>query len=46
MQRKHSLTGLNSEVSFSYNSIYTQVKEHHLSDYLPIDGVRIAKIMP
>ena len=33
---KRSLTGLNSEFSFSYTSCHTKVKDHSLSNDLPI----------
>ena len=38
---KQSLTGLNSEFSFSYTSCLTKAEELSLSYYLPIAGGRI-----
>ena len=38
---KRSLTGLNSEFSFSYTSCLTKAEEHSLPYYLPIAGGRI-----
>ena len=43
---KRSLTGLNSEFSFSYTSCLTNADEHSLSHYLPIDGGRIIGFIP
>ena len=43
---KRSLTGLNSEFSFSYTSCLTKAEEHSLSYYLPIAGGRIIGFIP
>ena len=43
---KRSLTGLNSEFSFSYTSCLTKAEEHSLSYYLPIAGGRIIGFVP
>ena len=43
---KRSLTGLNSEFSFSYTSCFTKVEEPSLSCYLPIAGGRIIGFIP
>ena len=43
---KQSLTGLNSEFSFSYTSCLTKAKEPSLSYYLPIAGGRIIGFIP
>ena len=43
---KRSLTGLNSEFSFSYTSCFTKAKEPSLSYYLPITGGRIIGFIP
>ena len=42
---KRSLTGLNSEFSFSYTSCLTKAEEPSLS-YLPIAGGRIIRFIP
>ena len=43
---KRSLTGLNSEFSFSETSCLTKAEEHSLSYYLPIAGGRIFGFIP
>ena len=43
---KRSLTGLNSEFSFSYTSCLTKAEEHSLPYYLPIAGRRIIGFIP
>ena len=43
---KQSLTGLNSEFSFSWTSCLTQAEEFSLSYYLLIAGGRIIGFMP
>ena len=43
---KRSLTGLNSEFSFSYTSCLTKAEEPSLSYYLPISGGRIIGFIP
>ena len=43
---KRSLTGLNSEFSFSYPSCLTKAEEPSLSYYLPIAGGRIIGFIP
>ena len=43
---KRSLTGLNSEFSFSYTSCLTKPEELSLSYYLPITGGRIIEFIP
>ena len=43
---KQSLTGLNSEFSFSYTSCLTKAEEPSLSYYLPIGGGRIIEFIP
>ena len=43
---KQSLTGLNSELSFSLTSCLTKVEEPSLSFYLPIAGGRIIGFIP
>ena len=43
---KRSLTGLNSEFSFSKTSCLTKAEEHSLSYYLPIAGRRIIGFIP
>ena len=43
---KQSLTGLNSEFSFSYTSCLTKAEELSLSYYLPIAGRRIIRFIP
>ena len=43
---KRSLTGLNSEFSFSYTSCLTKAEEPSLSYYLPIAGERIIEYIP
>ena len=43
---KRSLTGLNSEFSFSYTSCLTKAKEPNPSYYLPIAGGRIIGFIP
>ena len=43
---KRSLTGLNSEFSFSYTSCLTKAEEISLSYYLPIAGGRIIGFIP
>ena len=43
---KRSLTGLNSEFSFSWTSCLTKVEEPSLSYYLPIAGGRIIGFIP
>ena len=43
---KRSLTGLNSEFSFSYTSCLTEAKEPSLPYYLPITGGRIIGFIP
>ena len=43
---KRSLTGLNSELSFSENSCLTKAEEPSLSYYLPIAGGRIIGFIP
>ena len=43
---KRSLTGLNSEFSFSYTSCLTKAEELSLSYYLPIAGGRITGSIP
>ena len=43
---KRSLTGLNSEFSFSYTSCLTKAEEPSLSYYLPIAGGRIIGFIP
>ena len=43
---KRSLTGLNSEFSFSSTSCLTKAEEHSLSYYLPIAGGRIIGFIP
>ena len=43
---QQSLTGLNSEVSFSYTSCLTKAEEPSLSYYLPIAGGRIIGFIP
>ena len=43
---KRSLTGFNSEFSFSLNSCLTKAEEPSLSYYLPIDGERIIGFIP
>ena len=45
-QFKRSLTGLNSEFSFSLTSCLTKAKEPNLSYYLPIAGGRIIGFIP
>ena len=40
---KRSLTGLNSEFSFSCTSCLTKAEEHSLPNYLPIAGERIIR---
>ena len=43
---KRSLTGLNSEFSFSLTSCLTRAEEPSLPDYLPIAGGRIIGFIP
>ena len=43
---KRSLTGLNSEFSFSYTSCLTKAEENSLPYYLPIAGGRIIGFIP
>ena len=43
---KRSLTGLNSEFSFSYTSFFSKAEEACLSYYLPIAGGRIIGFIP
>ena len=43
---KRSLTGLNSEFSFSDTSCLTKVEQHSLPYYLPIAGGRIIGFIP
>ena len=43
---KRSLTGLNSEFSFSWTGCPTKVKEPSLPDYLPVTGDRIVGFIP
>ena len=43
---KRSLTGLNSEFSFSYTTCLTKAEETSLPDYLPIAGGRIIGFIP
>ena len=43
---KRSLTGLNSEFSFSETSRLTKAEEPSLSYYLPIDGGRLFGFIP
>ena len=43
---KRSLTGLNSEYSFSYTSCLTKAEEPSLPYYLPIAGGRIIGFIP
>ena len=43
---KWSLTGLNSEFSFSWTSCLTKAEENSLSYYLPIAGGRIIGFIP
>ena len=43
---KRSLTGLNSEISFSLTSCLTKAEEPSLSYYLPIAGGRIIGSIP
>ena len=43
---KQSLTGLNSEFSFSKTSCLTKAEEPSLSNYLPIAGGRIIGFIP
>ena len=43
---KQSLTGLNSEFSFSYTSCLTMAEEPSLPYYLPIAGGRIIVFIP
>ena len=43
---KRSLTGLNSEFSFSLTSCLTKTEEHSLSYYLPIAGGRLIGFIP
>ena len=43
---KRSLTGLNSEFSFSYTCCLTKAEEPSLSYYLPIAGGRIIGFIP
>ena len=43
---KQSLTGFNSEFSFSYTSCLTKAEEPSLSYYLPIAGGRIIGFIP
>ena len=43
---KRSLTGLNSEFSFSWTSCLTKAEEPSLSYYLPIAGGRIIGFIP
>ena len=43
---KRSLTGLNSEFSFSKTSCLTKAEEPSLSYYLPIAGGRIIRFIP
>ena len=43
---KRSLTGLNSELSFSLTSCLTKAEEPILSYYLPIAGGRIIGFIP
>ena len=43
---KRSLTGLNSEFSFSKTSCLTKAEEPSLSYYLPIAGRRIIGFIP
>ena len=43
---KRSLTGLNSEFSFSWTSCLTKAEEPSLPYYLPIDGGRIIGFIP
>ena len=43
---KRSLTGLNSEFSFSWTSFLTKAEEPRLSYYLPIAGGRIIGFIP
>ena len=43
---KRSLTGLNSEFSFSLTSCLTKAEEHSLPYYLPIAGGRIIGFIP
>ena len=43
---KRSLTGLNSQFSFSWTSYLTKAEKHSLSYYLPIAGGRIIGFIP
>ena len=43
---KRSLTGFNSEFSFSLTSCLTKAEEPSLSNYLPIAGGRIIGFIP
>ena len=43
---KRSLTGLNSEFSFSYTSCLTKAEEPSLPYYLPIEGGRMIGFIP
>ena len=43
---KWSLTGLNSEFSFSWTSYFTKAEEISLSNYLPKAGGRIIEFIP
>ena len=43
---KRSLTGFNSEFSFSYTSCLTKAEEPSLPYYLPIAGGRIIGFIP
>ena len=43
---KLSLSGLNSEFSFSYTGFHTKVKETGLTYYLPKEGGRIVRFIP
>ena len=43
---KRSLTGLNSDFSFSLSSCLTKAEEYSLSYYLPIAGGRIIGFIP
>ena len=43
---KRSLTGLNSELSFSQTSCHSKAKEPSLPYYLPIAGGRIIRFIP
>ena len=42
---KQSLTGLNSEFSFSYTSCHTKIKKHSVTYYLLIATERIASFI-